>query len=142
MTNTEYQQLVEFLGQQFTAVDRRFDTLERRFDGLEQRVGGLDQHVGGLDRRIGGLEQRIGGLEQRFDDFRLEVFARFDEVSRRLDRLEHEHIAITQALRRIEALLADERTRRELLEQGVDDLRRQVSTLQARLDDLEQRIRR
>jgi chromosome segregation ATPase len=113
MTNTEYQQLVEFLGQRFTAVDRRFDALERRFDGLEQR----------------------------FDDFRLETLGRFEEISRRLDRLEHEHIAITQALRRIEVLLADERTRRELLERGVDELRQQMSTLQARLDALEQRIR-
>jgi predicted nucleic acid-binding Zn-ribbon protein len=127
MTNTEYRQLVEFLGQQFTAVDRRFDALERRFDGLDQHVGGLDQ--------------RVGGLEQRFDDFRLEVLGRFDEINRRLDRLEYEHIAITQALRRIEALLADERTRRELLERGVAELRQQMSALQTRLDALEQRIR-
>jgi hypothetical protein len=35
---TEYQQLVEFLGQQFTAVDRRFTGLETRLDDLRREM--------------------------------------------------------------------------------------------------------
>lgn len=46
-----------------------------------------------------------------------------------------------QALLRIEALLAGEQARRETLEQGVALLRRQVAELQARLAELENRLR-
>ncbi len=53
MTNSEYQHVVEFLGRQFTAIDRRFDSLEqrteegfrevfRRFDGIYWRLENLD----------------------------------------------------------------------------------------------------
>ena len=108
MTASEYQDLVEFLGHQFTAIDQRFDTVDRRFDAIDEK-------------------------------FR-EVFGHFDEIYRRLERLEQEYYAITQSLRRIEGLLADEIGRREVLERGLEDLKRQVSVLQARIAELEQRI--
>jgi hypothetical protein len=38
-------------------------------------------------------------------------------------------------------LLADEVGRREILERGLDELKRQVATLQARIDAVEQRLR-
>jgi chromosome segregation ATPase len=113
MTNTEYQQLVEFLGRQFTAVDQRFNALERRFDGFERSFG----------------------------EFRQEVLGHFDALYRRLERLEQEYVAITQALRRIEALLADEQTRRAVLERSVADLKQQVALIQRRLEELEARLR-
>ncbi len=55
MTTGEYQQLVEFLGRQFTEVDRRFSV-----------------------------------LEQQVSDLGREMLGHFDEVYRRLDRLERE----------------------------------------------------
>ena len=105
MTATEYQQLVDFLGRQFTAIDQRFDSLQ--------------QHI-----------------DERFR----EVFGHFDEIYRRLERLEQEYYAIAQALRRIEGLLADEVIRRELLERGVEELKRNVALLQARIEELERRL--
>jgi predicted nucleic acid-binding Zn-ribbon protein len=68
------------------------------------------------------------------------MLGHFDELYRRLERLEQEYQAITQGLRRIEALLVDEVTRREILERGVHELRRQVADLQARIDEIERRI--
>jgi len=102
MTASEYQQLVEFLGRQFTAIDRRFDAIDEKFR---------------------------------------EVFGHFDEIYRRLERLEQEYHAITQALRRIEGLLADEVGRREVLERGLEELKRHVTGLQARIEDLERHLR-
>ncbi len=109
MTKSEHQELVEFLGRQFTAIDERFIAIDRRFDTIDEK-------------------------------FR-EVFGHFDEIYRRLDRLEQEYYAIIQALRRIEGLLADEAGRREVLERGLEDLKRQVAALQARINEIEQRIR-
>ncbi|MBI2153694.1 MAG: hypothetical protein HYW16_04750 [Candidatus Rokubacteria bacterium] len=120
MTGSEYQQLVEFLGRQFTAIDGQFASVYGRFDAI--------------DRRFDALEQRI---EERFR----EVFGHFDEIYRRLERLEQEYQAIVQALRRIEGLLADEVARREMLERGLEELKRHVTVLQARIEELEHRLR-
>ena len=127
MTNGEYQQLVEFLGRQFTAVDQHFATVDQRFATIDQRFAAID-------RRFDHLQEHIDGR------FR-EVFGHFDAIYVRLERLEQEYHAITQGLRRIEALLADEGMRRQLLERGLAELKEQVVLLQARINDLEQRLR-
>lgn len=106
MTASEYQQLVEFLGRRFTAIDQRFDSLQ--------------QHI-----------------DERFR----EVFGHFDEIYRRLESLEQEYQAIIQGLRRIEALLVDEVGRREVLERSLEELKRNAALLQARIEELERRIR-
>ncbi|KRT75432.1 MAG: hypothetical protein XU13_C0001G0007 [Candidatus Rokubacteria bacterium CSP1-6] len=116
MTASDYQGLVEFLGRQFTVIDQRFLAIDRRFDTIDQRFDTIDER------------------------FR-EVLGHFDEIYRRLDRLEQEYYAIVQALRRIEGLLADDIGRREVLERGLEELKHQVTALQARIDELEQRIR-
>jgi chromosome segregation ATPase len=106
MTASEYQQLVEFLGRRFTAIDQRFDSLQ--------------QHI-----------------DERFR----EVFGHVDEIYRRLESLEQEYQAIIQGLRRIEALLVDEVGRREVLERSLEELKRNAALLQARIEELERRIR-
>src|SRR6266511_5439364 len=104
MTSTEYQQLVELLGRQFTEMDRRFGEVNRRFDEVDLR----------------------------FTELRQEMLGHFDEIYRRFERLEQEYHASTQALRRIEAGLADERGRREILERDLAELKQHVAALQAR----------
>jgi hypothetical protein len=58
MTSGEYQQLVDFLGRQFTGIDRRFEALDRKFTGhiaeLRQEMLG---HFDEIDRRFERLEQ-------------------------------------------------------------------------------------
>ena len=112
MSPSEYEQLVQFLGTRFEAIDRRFEAMDRRFDALEQG----------------------------FAEFRHEVLGHFDELYRRLERLEQEYHAVTQALRRIEALLADDQGRREILERDLATLRENVALLRARIDDIERRL--
>jgi chromosome segregation ATPase len=120
MSGSEYQQLIAFLGERFETIDRRFETIDRRFDGIDRRFEAIDQ---------------------RFDELRGEILGHFDEVYRRLERLEQEYQAITQTLRRIEALLADERARREILERDLATLRENVAVLNARIEDIERRLR-
>ena len=62
-------------------------------------------------------------------------------IYRRLEALELEYQAIVQSLRRIEGLLADEMGRREVLERSVQELKQNVAFLQARIEELERRIR-
>ncbi len=113
MSPSEYEQLVQFLGARFEVVDQRFEVIDQRF----------------------------GALERRFDELRHEMLGHFDELYRRLERLEQEYQTILQALRRIEAVLADERGRREILERDLAALRENVAVLNARIEDIERRLR-
>jgi chromosome segregation ATPase len=105
MTSAEYQQLVEFLGRQFTEIDRRFDEIDLHFSELRQ-----------------------------------DMLGHFDEIYRRLEQLEQEYHAITQALRRIEAGLAGESGRRAILERDLAELKQHVAALQSRIEEIEQRL--
>ena len=107
MTSAEYQQLVDFLGPQFSRIDRQFET---------------------IDGRLGEL--------------RRDVLGHFDELYRRLERLEQEYQAITHALRRIESALADELGRREILERDLAALKSQLAALQSRIEVIEQQLGR
>jgi uncharacterized membrane-anchored protein YhcB (DUF1043 family) len=134
MSPSEYQQLVEFLGAQFQTIDQRFQVIDRRFDAIDRRFDAVDQ-------RFNAIDHRFDAMDHRFDEFRAEVLGHFDEIYRRLERLDQEYHAITQALRRIEASLADERGRREILERDLAALRENVGVLTARIDDIERRLR-
>src|SRR5438093_10957282 len=127
MTNGEYQQLILFLGEQFAGIDRRFAAIDQRFLAI-------DQHFVAMDRRFEALERRVD------EGFR-EVLGHLDAIYRRLERLEQEYHAIVEGLRRIEGILTDERGRREELERGLAELRERVALLQARIDELERRLR-
>jgi predicted nuclease with TOPRIM domain len=68
---------------------------------------------------------------------RAEILGHFDELYRRRERLEQEYTAITHALRRIEAVLADEHGRRARLERDLALLRESVALLQTRIEAME-----
>ena len=120
MSPSEYQQLVAFLGERFDAIDRRFDSTDRRLDSV--------------DRRFDSIEQQVREL-------RAEMLGRFDELYRRIERIEQEYLVTTSALRRIEALLVDESARRELVERDLARLKENVAVLRARIDEIERRLR-
>jgi chromosome segregation ATPase len=121
MSPSEYAELVEFLGRQFTAIDGRFAAIDGRFAAIDSR----------FDR-----------LEQSIAQLRAEMLGHFDEIYRRLERLEQEYQAILQALRRLEAGVAGERGRREILERDLAELKQQVSALQQRIGQIEERLER
>jgi chromosome segregation ATPase len=93
-----------------------------------------------LEFRLSELQQRVAALETRVEERFRECFGRFDAVYRRLERLEQEHQAIVEALRRLEALWGSDRAQREVIERDLAELRERVALLQARLDDLERRL--
>src|SRR5713226_1266618 len=118
MPAEEHQQLVEFLGRQFARIDQQFAKVDQQF----VEVG---RHFTEVGRRFDTVDQQITEL-------RREMLGHFDEIYRRLDLLEQEYHAITQALRRVEAGLADDDARREILTRDLGALKQQVVALQAR----------
>ena len=140
MTDSEYQQLVEFLSARFAEIDRRFTDIDHRF----MEIGGQFTEIGSRFTEIGSrfteTDRRIDRLAVRQEEQFREILAHFDELYRRLERLESEYFAIVQTLRRIETLIGSEQAQREVLGQSVDYLRRQIADLQARLDAVEARL--
>ena len=148
MTDSEYRQLIDFLGRQFEAIDRRFDANDQQFLAMTERLAAMDQRLDAHDRqfmaiaqRFDAVDRRAEALAERVDAGFRDVLGHFDELYRRLERLEQEYQFIVHALRRIEGALADDQGRREVLERGMAELREQVALLKARLDDLDHRIR-
>jgi chromosome segregation ATPase len=94
-----------------------------------------------MDRRFTGLHEDVTGVREELGELRREMLGHF-EIDRRLERLEQEYQAITQALRRIETGLAGEPRRREIVERDLAELKRHVAALQARIAEIEQRLDR
>src|SRR2546422_606069 len=141
MSPSESEQLVLFLGERFETIDRRFETIDRRFETIDRRFDTIDQRFEIIDQRFETMDRHFDTIDRRFDELRAELLGHFDEIYRRLERLEQEYHAITQALRRIEAMLADERVRRDILERDLATLRENVAVLNARIEDIERRLR-
>lgn len=133
MTSSEHEQLVDLLTRRFSEVDRRFDQIDRQF-------GEIDRRFGEAGHQLGEFGWRFDAVETRITELRHEMLGHFDEIYRRLERLDQEYLAITQALRRIEARLTDEQGRREIVERDLTNLKQHVAALQARIAVLEQRL--
>ena len=56
MTAGEYQQLVEFLGAKFAAIDGRFDAVDRRFDAVDRRFDAVEGRSDAAEGRLTRLE--------------------------------------------------------------------------------------
>ena len=140
MSPSEYAELVEFLGRQFTILDERFAAIDGRFVAIDGRFAAIDGRFASLDGRFAAIDGRFDRLEQSIAELRAEMLGHFDELYRRLERLEQEYQAITQALRRLEAGVAGERGRREILERDLAELKRQVGALQSRIEHIEERL--
>ena len=107
MTNGEYPQLVEFLGRQFSAIDRRFAALEQRVDeGFREMRGHFDAIYGWLER----LQQEYHALVEGVR--RIEMMLA-DERGRR-EAIEHE--------------LAELKERVALLQVRISEIERRLQT--------------
>jgi predicted nuclease with TOPRIM domain len=87
------------------------------------------------------LKGRFAAFERRSEEHFQEILGHFDELYRRLERLEAEYFAIVQTLRRIETVSGSEQAQRAALERSVAELRRHIADLQGRLDAVEARLR-
>ena len=81
MAPTEYEQLVAFLGRQFTEVDRQFTEIGQQFSEI--------------GRRFDDIDRRFDEVNGQIAELRREMLGHFDELYRRLERLEQEYQAIT-----------------------------------------------
>ena len=91
MTDSEYQDLIEFIGKKFDQVDQRFEAMDRRFEAMEVKIEEGHRHTGVLieavrdDVRqvaegVANVDQRLDGVEQRLDRFEEKMEAGFTET--------------------------------------------------------------
>ena len=72
MASAENQELVEFLGRQFTEITRQFTEVARQFTAIDHR---------------------FDAMNDQFTELRLEMLGHFDEIYLRFERLEQEYYA-------------------------------------------------
>jgi chromosome segregation ATPase len=95
-----------------------------------------------LEERFAATDRRFEALEGQVHELRVEILGHVDGIYGRLERLEQEYQASTAALRRIEALLVDERARREIVERDLATLKENLAVLRARIEEVERRLGR
>lgn len=83
MTKSEYQELIEFLGKRFEAMDRRFDGIEakleehdRRFDAVEAKLEEHDRAASTVEARL----EEVGDFDRKLETLREQMDARFAEM--------------------------------------------------------------
>jgi predicted nucleic acid-binding Zn-ribbon protein len=83
---------------------------------------------------------RVRLIKQSVAEFRRDMLGHLESIYGRLERLEQEYQAIMQTLRRIKLVLVDERGRREILQRDLEVLKQQVTGLQSRIEEIEERL--
>ncbi len=99
MTNGEYQQLIEFLGRQFSALDQRFTTMDRRFDAQDERFREVLGHLEAIYGRLERLEQEYHAIVEglrRIEAILTDEQGRREILERSLAELK-ERVALLQA---------------------------------------------
>jgi len=91
MTRSEYQELVEFLGVKFDAIDRRFDALEGQMDRLEVRMDAIEG-------RMDGLEGRLTRVEVSVEENRHLIQLVAESVKALGERMDREFVAVRQEM--------------------------------------------
>ena len=86
MTKSEYQELVEFLGVQFTAVAERFTGIDRRLDGIDGRLDRMDGRLSRVEvleeenrHLIQTVAEGVSNVDRKVDALREEVLERLAE---------------------------------------------------------------
>ncbi len=117
MTNSEYQELVQFLGRKFEEVDRRFDETATK-EELRAQQAETRRHFEVVAEGMRGQLQQVAeglvNLDQKLDRFRQEVGTEFQEVKsmfrfsyaeldRRIASLEQGFATLQERVARMEA---------------------------------------
>jgi len=118
MTDSEYQDLIEFIGKKFDQVDQRFEAMEAKIEEGHRHTGVLIEAVRDDVRQVAeavaNVNQRLDGVEQRLDRFEEKMEAGFTEtraaihfsyaqVDRRIQELEGNYAALNERVGRLEA---------------------------------------
>lgn len=94
MTNGEYRQLIEFLGQKFGDVDRRFADVDRQFVEVRTQLadlrGGFTMVQEGLAETREELMAFRQATRREFEDVRALIRLSYGDLDSRVRRLEGE----------------------------------------------------
>ena len=104
MTNSEYQDLIAFLGRKFEEIDRRFDRVEAKLAQHDERFREILGHFDEVHRRLERLEDEYHAIVQglrRVETLLTDEKGKREILERNLEELKR-HVAALQM--RLEAL--------------------------------------
>lgn len=65
-------ELYNYLGGKFEAIDRKFEALEKRMDSLENRMESLERRMGSVERRLENVERLTYEIYEKRDKISLQ----------------------------------------------------------------------
>jgi len=108
-------------------VNENIQTLLAKVDGIETRFDRMARDVAkipDIERRLSTIEADVASLKSRVDN----LFGLYEKLDKRIERLEHEYLAITVALKRLEQHY--ERHEADRLAERVQILEQKVAALE------------
>lgn len=127
MTNSEYQDLIAFLGRKFEGIDRRLDQTATKdqvqaqqaetrrhmgvlVEAVQGEVRQVAEGVANVDQRLEGVEERLDRLEKKmeagFTETRAAIHFSYAQLDRRIQELESNYAALSERVVRLEARIA------------------------------------
>lgn len=103
MTESQYSELVRYLGVKFDEVRRHADTLfeqsradlrlaversDLRFEAVDRRFDAMDERLDAMDRRFDAMDRRFDAMDLRFDSLESEMRTGFTDHGGRISALE------------------------------------------------------
>ena len=136
MTKSEYQELVEFLAGKFGRIDQRFEQMDQRFEQIDQRFESMEGRLTRVEvfeernrHLIETVAEGVTGLDRRLESFRAEVSDRFASLEAEM------HLGFRSVREELRAALGEQS---ELFQRSDAELEGRVSSLEVRVDRLEQ----
>jgi chromosome segregation ATPase len=135
------QDLLAYLDQRFSSIDRRFEDTAQQIQTLREEMTSqfsrVDQRLGGMDQRLDRVDQRLGGMDQRLD----RVDQRLDRVDQRLEGMDQRFDTLETDVRKTWVSIEDVRDQVRLVAEGVANNNEQLSLhrveVARRFDELE-----
>ena len=83
-SNTDIQQLKEFIKDNFNQLDRKIDNLTNKVDDLTNKVNTIDKRLAVVESKVDSTEKRLNNLEGKLPD----ISEKFGELKKRCDPAE------------------------------------------------------
>jgi len=95
--NSEYKELVDFLGVKFEKLDKKFENIDKKFENIDRKFENIDKKFENIDKRfdevnskINSMSDRLARLSDKVDDYHADQIG----MRRDIDRQEKWHFKI------------------------------------------------
>jgi len=88
--NSEYKELVDFLGVKFENIDRKFENIDRKFENIDRKFDEVNAKIDAVKADVRAVTDRVVRLSDKVDDYHAEQIG----LKRQVDKHEKWHFKV------------------------------------------------